>query len=140
MAVLKNARRERFAQLVAQGVKEVDAYERAGYARNYGNPSKLLAKPGMRERVAEIKRAAADRVELTHSWVIRHLMDNAERCMTAGEERNAAAANRALELLGKEIGMFKDEVAINHNYVARMPAPDESAETWEEQQRPLLPN
>lgn len=46
----------------------------------------------------------------------------------------------ALVDLGKHFGAFKDTVDVNHNYVARMPAPDESAETWEEQQRPLLPN
>jgi len=65
---------------------------------------------------------AVERVALTKQWVMQRLQDNVEMAMTAkpvldregkptGEYRyEANAANRALELIGKELGMFSDRV------------------------------
>src|SRR5258706_148426 len=43
---------------------------------------------------------------ITKEWVLRELLDNAERAKTDG---SWAARNRSLELVGKEIGMFGDQ-------------------------------
>jgi len=48
------------------------------------------------------------RAELDREFVLRELTDNALR---AKEQQQWAASNRALELLGKELGMFRDDRA-----------------------------
>jgi hypothetical protein len=62
---------------------------------------------------------------LSKAWVLERLRENVERSMQAkpvldkegqptGEYRyEAAAANRALELIGKEIGMFVDRQEVS---------------------------
>jgi hypothetical protein len=85
----------------------------------------------IQKRVAELlqewenihNQATAKAVEataLTKEWVITKLIENANRAMQAEAHRsedgkpigeysyNGAVANRALELLGKELGMFID--------------------------------
>jgi hypothetical protein len=61
---------------------------------------------------------AIERTAITREWVIEHLRENVERAMQlrpvldakgnpVGEfKHDASAANRALELLGKQLGMF----------------------------------
>ena len=87
------------------------------------------ARAGIRERVAEIlqdreqidaegTKLAIERTAIDKEWVIERLRENVERAMqaqpvidragnpTGSYVYNGAAANRALELLGKELGMF----------------------------------
>jgi hypothetical protein len=47
-----------------------------------------------------------ERVALTKSWVLDKLVENVEKAMTV--KGGSSVANRALELIGKEIGMFVD--------------------------------
>jgi hypothetical protein len=93
--------------------------------------SRLLKsqRAGIRERVAEIleergqidaegTKRAIERTAIDKEWVIERLRENVERAMqarpvldragnpTGSYAYNGAAANRALELLGKELGMF----------------------------------
>ena len=92
---------------------------------------KMRATPKVALRLQAIQLRAAQKTELDRSWVIRKLMQNAEVCLAdrtvklilrkrgqPGQEgnnetetievhrHNPEAANKALELLGKEIGMF----------------------------------
>jgi hypothetical protein len=58
-----NVRREKFAQLVAQGVQATRAYREAGYSDErgrgaQGNAASLLNHPGIAARVAEIREMA----------------------------------------------------------------------------------
>ena len=48
----------------------------------------------------------AERAAVTKVWVIDKLVENVEKAMTA--KNGSSVANRALELLGQEIGMFRD--------------------------------
>ena len=71
MPVLKNARRERFAQEIVKGVPVVEAYEKAGYKRDDGNARKMYAK--IRNRVLEITGRAAANVGITKERVLAEL-------------------------------------------------------------------
>ena len=55
-------------------------------------------------------------VILTREWVIERLIENVNRAMEINDRTvaNGAVANRALELLGKELGMFVER-AENRN-------------------------
>ena len=61
MTVLKNAKYELFAQYLAQGLKQADAHEKAGFKRNDGNASKLAAKPEIDARIKELKEIGAEK-------------------------------------------------------------------------------
>lgn len=61
MPVLKNAKYELFAQYLAQGLKQADAHEKAGFKRNDGNASKLAAKPEIDARIKELKEIGAEK-------------------------------------------------------------------------------
>lgn len=138
MGTLRNPRYERFAQELANGTNQAFAYMAAGYRTNAKaaavSANRLLNRSegkAIRERVAEIlaereeihQRTLARTIEQTavdKSWVLARLIENANNCAVIGDDGKplaASAANRALELIGKEIGMFvdKSEVTVNDN-------------------------
>lgn len=73
----------------------------------------------------ELQQIGADKAVLTEEWVISRLMTNVERAMQAEAVRNGDGeasgeykyegnvANRALELLGKKLGIFVEKVDLN---------------------------
>ena len=139
MGVLPNARHERFAQELAKGKTANEAYALAGYNANRHNAGRLKTNEHVLARVRELKEAAAEKAVLTQAWVIERLIANVERSMQAhavldengqptGEYRyDGNVANRGLELLGKELGMFVDRsenVNINHE-ISDEPLTDE---------------
>lgn len=65
MPVLDNARHERFAQELAKGASQVEAYEKAGYKPNDGHAARLAGNGRVKDRVAEIQGKAAERAEIT---------------------------------------------------------------------------
>lgn len=131
MPILSDPRHERFAQNLAAGMKQGEAYEKAGFKANRGNAARLNADENIRTRVAEILRGretflqdvskvAVEKTGLTKAWVLDRLRENADRAMTSEPVRDhdgnptgeytyqGNVANRALELIGKELGMFVD--------------------------------
>lgn len=125
MPVLKNQKHEIFARAVAQGRTADQAYEEAGYKPNRHNASRLRnTNENVRARIEEIKGQKTEKViekaAISRIWVLDMLRENAERAMQhhpvlgpEGEEigeytYNGSVANRALELIGKEIGLFVD--------------------------------
>lgn len=128
---LKNAKHEQFAQYVSNGDSATKSYILAGYSEKGAeqNSSRLIRNDEvlgrieyLRQTKAQIHKEAVEKaVEasgLTKEWVINQLIDNVKIAKAAdpvcdengnpiGEYKtNLAAANKALELLGKEIGMF----------------------------------
>lgn len=62
---LANARHERFAQELAKGASQVDAYSKAGFKPNASHACRLGAKVEIVARVAELKHAAATATIIT---------------------------------------------------------------------------
>ena len=131
MSVLKNPKHERFAQELAKGKSAAEAYENAGYKKNTGNAATLKSQQSISTRINELlsereqmhaqaTARAVERVSLTKEWVLGTLIENVQRAMQAeavtdreGNETGeytyqGHVANRSLELLGKELGMFVD--------------------------------
>ena len=131
MPILSNPRHELFSQLLASGKTVEASYEEAGFKPNRGNASTLKQNQSISKRVSEIlaereqihaegTAKAIETVALTQEWVLTRLMENAERALQhvavldkdgkpTGEYRyDGNVANRALELLGKQQGMFID--------------------------------
>lgn len=138
MPTLKNAKQELFSQNCAVGMGVNDAYIAAGYSGTPQAANVLAKKPHVIARIAElqarrvkieektleksIERTArvrekiVERSLVTREWVLEHLILNVQRAMQivpptkdGGLFRyEGSVANRALELLGKEVGMFVD--------------------------------
>lgn len=109
MPQLENVRHEKFARLVAAGEPASKAYVGAGYKPDAAgaNPTRLTGNDRIAARIAEIRaeleQAAQKAATVTKEWIVEKLRENALRAL---EIDQGNVANRALELLGKEIGMF----------------------------------
>jgi phage terminase small subunit len=125
MAILRNPKWERFAQELAVGKTAGQAYELAGFSPNPANAWRLHQREEIRKRINEIldqkQRAAdkavanaAERVGLDEEWVLRNLRMNAVMAMRAGDR---SAANRALEIIAKHLGMLIERKQIDLTYV-----------------------
>jgi len=73
MPVLEDARHELFCQERVSGRSIIDSYVAAGFKRDTGNATVLNGKPHIQERLAELKTAAAERVEITQAMVLAEL-------------------------------------------------------------------
>jgi phage terminase small subunit len=114
--------RERFCQEYLVDLNAARAY-RTAYPRASPksarvNAARLLTDDRVIDRIQHLMAARATRVQLSADWVLERLKDNVERAMQtipvldaegmpAGEYRyEGAVANRALELLGRHLGLF----------------------------------
>ena len=89
---------------------------RAGYSPKtaYNIGSENLAKPEIAAALDEAKAEQSERTQVDADWVLGKLKENA---LAAMEDGDRAPANRALELLGKHQGLFKDDAAVIVNAV-----------------------
>ena len=119
-----NRRQQLFVQEYPVDLNATKAAQRAGYSMRtaYSQGQALLKKPEIEEALERVFAERAKRTGVTQDWVVRRLRENAERAMQAtpvldrdGKETGewtyrGQVANRALELLGKHLGMFPDRV------------------------------
>ena len=111
MPVLSNPRHEKFARALAAGKSAAEAYAESDYAPNRHNASRLKTIEHVARRIAEIRaendQATAKAMEvlgLDRNSVLRSLLE--ERAL--GSERGQhGSAIRALELIGKELGLMR---------------------------------
>jgi hypothetical protein len=106
MTPLLNPRHEQFARLVASGKSLPESFIAAGYsqANAASCAMRLSKKPNVRARIVELQEsvteAATTQAAIGRAWVLSGLRKIAEN----GQSENAQV--RALELCGKELGMF----------------------------------
>ena len=153
MPVLQNPRHEKFCELVVSGIRPSAAYTSIGYSAGGADQaaSRLLKRDDIRARVSELSNAAqqsaVERCSLTRSWVIESLKSVAQRCMqvepvidgngrTVGVFKfNAAGATRALELLGREVGMFVERTQdVEIDFDNLTPSQMAKVQAWLEEQ------
>ena len=76
MPAINDHRRERYAQLLAQGQKtQLECYVAAGFACNDGHAARTAARADVRARVAEIQERAAVRAEISAAWLLKRLAE-----------------------------------------------------------------
>lgn len=117
---------------VAEYIKDFNATQaaiRAGYSEKTAGAigAENLTKPEIQEAISTAMSERAKRTELTQDYIVSNLMEIVSRTMQAtpvirkGEqltdengqgvwEFDAKNALRALELLGKHLGMFSDKI------------------------------
>jgi hypothetical protein len=118
VAPLRNPKHEAFCRHLADGQSPAQAYVAAGYGAKtaYTCGPRLLKRSEVRARVNELQqtvaRAAVTRSAINREFVLSELMDNA---LKAKQNKEWSASNRALELLGKELGLFVSRS--EHNFL-----------------------
>lgn len=107
---LENSKYEAFAHAIVRGVTLTDAAIEAGFAPGSSavTGSRLMKKPEILARIGCLRemhgltRAPAN---VDRQWVLNSLVRNVENALAANDR---GAANRGLELLGREYGLFTE--------------------------------
>lgn len=123
------AKQEAFVREYMVDLNATQAAIRAGYSektsRSIGQEN--LTKPVILARIQALQAERAKKLELDADWVLRRLKEISDKCMQAepvmafdydsksmvetGEfQFDSTGANKATELIGKHLGMFKDRI------------------------------
>jgi hypothetical protein len=143
MPVLSNPRYERFAQAIAKGQSQHDAYIYAGYSPNQeaknvrSNAGTLARRPQVAERVIELQSKQAKRVGVTVDALLSELDDMLK---LAKRVKHPAAGVGAILAKGKLLGLIVDKAEIEGSIrkPARRPTTDTTL-TMDEWQRRFSP-
>lgn len=122
-------KQETFIREYMVDLNATQAAIRAGYSPKTASEqgSRLLSNVKVRTRIDELISARKEKLELDAEWVLNRLMQVANQSMKAEpvmkwdyESRSmvetgeytfdSSGANKALELIGKHLAMFKDKV------------------------------
>ena len=89
---------------------------RAGYSEKTANEigSQNLVKLSIQKALAERLKERQQRTEITQDFVLTNLKEIVQRSMQheGADEYDPRAAAKALELLGKHLGMFTDKIKL----------------------------
>ncbi len=108
---LNNARQEVFAQNLAKGMSATQAYTEAGYKPSDPHASRLASNGKVQDRIAWLQGQVAEKMVANRAWVMARLVDNvknSQETMPDGAFRAPQTAKVSLELIGKELNMFKE--------------------------------
>lgn len=105
---LANQQHENLAQAYVETANKKKAGEKAGYT-DKSNAFRAILRPDVQERIKFLQEERAEELGLDSYYVLSKLKDNLEASMS-GAEPNRAAANKAIEMLGKHLGMFVGKI------------------------------
>lgn len=128
-------KQEKFCQEYVVDLNGTQAAIRAGYSPRTANEqsTRLLAKVHVQKFIADLKQDQAVRTQITADYVLSGLKEVADRCMQRspvmvghGKDRrqaideqgrhvwefNAIGANKAFELLGKHLALFRERLEV----------------------------
>lgn len=129
MAPLHNGRRERFAQLVAEGRSAAEAYTEAGFRESRQNAHRLANDPAVRARITQLQRGAAMRAEITLADVTENLKRIAAAAEAEGGAPGLSVARAAWMDVAKLNGLVVDK-SENVSIVHTISAEPMSEEEW----------
>jgi phage terminase small subunit len=111
---LKNARHERFAQELAKGKSQSEAYKLAGYDATGNaaevNAARLLRNAQVSARVGQLKQRAAEKVIVTVADIAQQLDEDRQ---FVRELKQAAAAVSASMGKAKVLGLLEDKSKVD---------------------------
>ena len=118
------AKQQRFVEEYLVDLNGAAAAIRAGYTKRRARQQayRLSQKPEVQEAIALATEARSRRVEADQDWIVKRLIENVQRAMqlvpvrdrggklTGEHQYQGSVANKALELLGRHLGMFTDRI------------------------------
>ena len=121
-----SAKQERFCREYILDYNGTQAAKRAGYSEKsaYSQAGRLLKNAEILARVRELQHEQVERLSVSADYVVLKLMETREKCMepvpvldsngnqTGEYTFDSKGALRALELLGRHLGMFDDRLKI----------------------------
>lgn len=121
-----SAKQERFCHEYILDYNGTQAAKRAGYSEKsaYSQAGRLLKNAEILARVRELQHEQVERLSVSADYVVLKLMETREKCMepvpvldsngnqTGEYTFDSKGALRALELLGRHLGMFDDRLKI----------------------------
>ena len=113
MGALVNPRHERFAQELAKGKTQAEAYAEAGYKPSESNASTLRGNQKVRARLAELQERAAVRTEITVAGITDRLLAIAAKAEKSSDAPMLQAARASLMDAAKLNGLVVDQSKIN---------------------------
>jgi phage terminase small subunit len=135
LTALSNPKHELFAQELAKGKSQAEAYAEAGYKPSEQNACRLTRNDKIQTRVAEIQGRAVLRTTIT----IASLMEEAAEIQAAALKANQhSAAVAALTAKAKLAGLWVEKSEnenVNTNYVVSG-EPVDNVEDWEREHAP----
>ncbi|UOH17187.1 terminase small subunit [Acinetobacter sp. NyZ410] len=139
---LANQQHENLAQAYVETANKKKAGEKAGYT-DKSNAFRAILRPDVQERIKFLQEERAEELGIDAYYVLKNLKSIAERCMQGeqvtdrdgspvfiqGPDEEYAAlykfdqagANKSLEMIGKHLGMFKEEVKLTGNLKIQAP-------------------
>jgi hypothetical protein len=108
------ARQEKFCLEYMRTGDMAEAYKKAGYKSfRHRNATALLRTPKIQARIDEIREATIDKIKFNANKVLERFSEIYDKSL---EENDFANANRAMEFVGKHLGMLIDrsEQKIRH--------------------------
>lgn len=109
MPVLNNPKHELFAQELAKGKTQAEAYERAGYTPSEPNASRLTSNDKIQSRIKELQSRVAAKTETTTESLVKELEE--ARTLAAVTRQSAAMVQATIgkaRLLGLIIEKKED--------------------------------
>jgi phage terminase small subunit len=99
------AKEERFCREYVVDYNGTQAAIRAGYKESdaANRATRLLKKAEVSARIRELQQEVADRLAMSQAYVITQLVQTYNECKEVGDFKSAI---RALEAMGKHLGMF----------------------------------
>lgn len=106
------AKQQRFVEEYMVDLNATQAAIRAGYSEKTAHAigQENLRKPTIAEEVKKRQEKLGEKAEITAEWVLMELVENHKMAREIGE---IPASNKALELIGKHKGMFKDKLELS---------------------------
>lgn len=111
MAALKNAKHERFAQELAKGLSQSEAYVAAGYQPSRSAAARLAADVNICARLAAIQERGAVRAELTLADIINELEEARQVALTAATPQSGSAVAATMGK-AKLLGLVVDKAEV----------------------------
>ncbi|MDX1489247.1 MAG: terminase small subunit [Acidiferrobacterales bacterium] len=105
-------KQQRFVGEYLIDLNATQAAIRAGYSEHTAKQQgyENLTKPYVQEAIAEAMLERSERTELSQDWVLAELRNVHAVAIKDG---NLAAANKSLELLGRHLGLFTDNLKLS---------------------------